>query len=129
MDRGAVRFAITHPKGGKANYRFITPTSTLGVRGTVGYFVVGPAGQQIYCVKCEPGDVSVDAGGKSVEVLTGQTLNLATENGAIKASEIVPNRTINNPAIDQFLGGVSPFGQPAASGTDITQSGSGTAKI
>lgn len=128
MDRGAVRFAIKHPTGGKANYRFVTPTSTLGVRGTVGYFIVGPAGQQIYCVKCEAGDVSVETAGKTVEVRSGQTLNIGLANGAITHSEIVPNRTINNPAIDQFLGGVSPFGQTAATGADPTQSGSGTAK-
>lgn len=129
MERGAVRFAIVHPNGGKANYRFVTPTSTLGVRGTVGYFIVGPAGQQIYCVKCEAGDVSVEAAGKTVEVRSGQTLNLGLDNGNVTHSEIVPNRTINNPAIDQFLGGVSPFGQPAAAGYDSTQSGSGTARI
>ena len=129
MDRGAVRFAINHPKGGKANYKFITPTSAVAVRGTVGYFVVGPAGQQLYCVKCEAGDVSVEAAGRTTEVRTGQTLNLGVASGAITTSEIVPNRTINNPAIDQFLGGVSPFGQPAANGSDFTQSGSGIAKI
>ncbi|MGH7662017.1 MAG: FecR domain-containing protein [Vulcanimicrobiaceae bacterium] len=129
MDRGAVRFAITHPKGGKANYRFVTPSSALAVRGTVGYFVVGPAGQQIYCVKCEAGDVSVEAAGKSVEVRSGQTLNLGVDNGTVTSSQIVPNRTINNPAIDQFLGGASPFGQAAATGADFTQSGSGISRI
>jgi len=128
MDRGAVRFAIKHPTGGKANYRFVTPTSTLGVRGTIGYFVVGPAGQQIYCVKCEAGDVSVTTSTGTVEVRSGQTLDLRLENGAISNSAIVPNRTINNPAIDQFLGGVSPFGQPAVNGFDATGSGSGAAK-
>jgi uncharacterized membrane protein YfcA len=128
MERGAVRFAIKHPAGGKANYRFVTPTSTLGVRGTVGYFIVGPAGEQIYCVKCEAGDVSVETAGKTVEVRSGQTLNIGVQNGYVTHSEIVPNRTINNPAVDQFLGGVSPFGQPAANGSDFTQSGSGIAK-
>jgi ferric-dicitrate binding protein FerR (iron transport regulator) len=125
MNRGAVRFAIKHPSGGRANYRFVTPTSTLGVRGTVGYFIVGPAGQQIYCVKCEAGDVLVETAGKRVEVRSGQTLNIGMENGTITYSEIVPNRTINNPAIDQFLGGLSPFKEPASAGYDFTQSGSG----
>ena len=125
LDRGAVRFAIKHPAGGKANYRFVTPTSTVGVRGTIGYFVVGPAGQQIYCVKCEAGDVSVEAAGKTVEVLSGQTLDIRLQNGAITKSDIVANRTLNNPAIDQFLGGVSPFGKPATDGFDATGSGSG----
>jgi len=125
LERGAVRFAIAHPSGGHANYRFVTSTSQLGVRGTVGYFVVGPAGQEIYCVQCEAGDVIVRAGTQTVAVLSGQTLDIGIQNGIVTHADIVANHEINNPAIDQFLGGVSPFGQSAVLGTDPTQSGSG----
>jgi hypothetical protein len=38
---------------------------------------------------------------------------------------IVPNPSVNNPAIDQFLHGYSPFGQRAAEGSDPTGSDSG----
>lgn len=125
LQRGAVRFNVLHPSGGRANYRFVTPTAQLGVRGTLGYLVVGPNGNQIYCVRCEAGDVTITTATKSVELRSGQTLNIAVAHGAVVGSEIVANRTINNPAIDQFLGGVSPFGQTSRDGKDFTASGSG----
>ncbi len=125
IERGAVRFNVVHPAGAKASYRFVTPTSQLAVRGTVGYFVAGPAGDQIYCVKCADGDVTITTGTKTVQIHSGQSLNVHLDNGVVTGSEVVPNRTINNPAIDQFLKGFSPFGQPALSGSDMTGSGSG----
>ena len=36
VENGALKFDIRHPSGKKANYRFITPTSQIGVRGTIG---------------------------------------------------------------------------------------------
>jgi hypothetical protein len=125
IERGAVRFNVVHPTGAKANYRFVTPTSELAVRGTVGYFVAGPSGDQIYCVKCADGDVTITTGTKTVQIHSGQSLNVHLDNGVVTGSEVVANRTINNPAIDQFLKGFSPFGQPALNGTDMTGSGSG----
>ena len=125
LRNGAVRFNIQHPAGARANYRFITPTSQLAVRGTVGYFVHGATGDQIYCVTCQDGDVTIVTKAQTFSIHSGQTLNVATRNGSVTGTAIVPNRTVNNPAIDQFLGGVSPFGQPAAGGSDPTGSRSG----
>jgi len=125
LQRGAVRFNVTHPTGATANYRFVTPTTQVAVRGTVGYFVAGPTGNQIYCVKCEAGDVTITTATQQVSLRSGQTLNVNLQHGAITGTQVVANRTINNPAIDQFLGGVSPFGESAITGADITGSGSG----
>ena len=127
LERGAVRFNVTHPTGAVANYRFVTPTTQVAVRGTVGYFIAGPLGNQIYCVKCEAGDVRITTttSTQQLELRSGQSLNISLQRGAITGSQVVPNRTINNPEIDQFLGGVSPFGESAANGSDITGSGSG----
>ncbi|HTX02132.1 MAG TPA: FecR domain-containing protein [Candidatus Acidoferrales bacterium] len=125
IERGAVRFNVVHPKGAKADYRFVTPTTQLAVRGTVGYFVAGPAGDQVYCVKCAAGDVTITTGTQTVQIHSGQTLNVHVEQGVVTGSEVVVNRTINNPAIDQFLGGFSPFGKPSLKGSDMTESGSG----
>ena len=125
IEHGAVRFNVVHPTGAKASYHFVTPTSQLAVRGTVGYFVAGPAGDQIYCVKCADGDVTITTGTKTVQIHSGQSLNVHLDKGVVTGSEVVANRTINNPAIDQFLKGFSPFGQPAAKGSDMTGSGSG----
>lgn len=123
---GAVRFNIRHPAGARANYRFVTPTSQLAVRGTLGYLIHGPTGDQIYCVICEDGDVAIAIPKQpSYTIRSGQTLNISVRNGSVTGTAVVANRTVNNPAIDQFLGGVSPFGQPAADGSDPTSSRSG----
>ena len=125
IERGAVRFNVAHPSGAKADYRFVTPTTQLAVRGTVGYFVAGPAGDQIYCVKCATGDVTITTASQTVQIHSGQTLNVHLDNGVVTGSEVVANRTINNPAIDQFLNGFSPFGKSSRAGSDMTGSGSG----
>ncbi|MGH7716213.1 MAG: FecR domain-containing protein [Vulcanimicrobiaceae bacterium] len=125
IERGAVRFNVKHPMGAKADYRFVTPTTQLAVRGTVGYVVAGPDGDQIYCVKCETGDVTITTSSQTVLIHSGQTLNVHLSHGNVTGSEVVGNRTINNPAIDQFLNGFSPFGQSTLKGSDMTGSGSG----
>jgi hypothetical protein len=127
LKRGALRFVIRHPQGGRADYLFRTTTSQLSVRGTLAYLVSGPNGDQIYCVECAPGDVTVRAAGESYPVASGQTLNVRRILGRAFDATIVPNPTVNNPAIDQFLGGYSPFGRPASEGgNDPTGSESGT---
>lgn len=52
--------------------------------------------------------------------VSGQTLNVRRTGERGFDASLVANATINSPAIDQFLGGFSPFGQRAAGGTDIT---------
>ena len=127
LKRGALRFVIRHPQGGRADYLFRTPTSQLGVRGTLAYLVSGPGGDQIYCVDCAPGDVTVRAAGETYAVASGQTLNVRRILNRAFDAAIVPNASVNNPAIDQFLKGYSPFGRRASDGgTDPTASESGT---
>jgi len=125
LNHGALRFTIRHPSGAQSNYVFKTPTSQLGVRGTLAYLVSGPRGDQIYCVECAPGDVSVVAAGETYRVESGQTLNVRRVGDRAFDAAIVANATVNNPAIDQFLHGFSPFGRPASEGTDPTGSDSG----
>ena len=126
LNRGAIRFNIVHPAGARSSYRFSTPTTQIAVRGTTGYLVSGPAGDQVYCVTCEA-DVAVSGRGFGpVSLHTGQTLNVSIREGAVVGTEVVANPSVNNPAIDQFLGGFSPFGVPASLGRDPTGSGSGT---
>jgi hypothetical protein len=125
LNRGALRFTIRHPAGTASNYVFKTLTSQLAVRGTLAYLVSGPAGDQIYCVDCAPGDVTVTAANESYRVESGQTLNVRRVGGRAFDATIVPNGGVNNPAIDQFLHGFSPFGRPASEGSDPTGSDSG----
>jgi hypothetical protein len=125
LNRGALRFTIRHPAGAASSYVFKTLTSQLAVRGTLAYLVSGPAGDQIYCVECAPGDVTVTAANESYRVESGQTLNVRRVGGRTFDAAIVPNAGVNNPAIDQFLHGFSPFGRPASEGSDPTGSDSG----
>jgi hypothetical protein len=125
LNRGALRFTIRHPAGAASNYVFKTLTTQLAVRGTLAYLVSGPAGDQIYCVECAPGDVTVTAANEAYRVESGQTLNVRRIGGRAFDSAIVPNASVNNPAIDQFLRGFSPFGRPASDGSDPTGSDSG----
>lgn len=124
LNRGAVRFAVQHAAGNRSNYRFVTPTAQIAVRGTVGYVVSGPRGVQLYCVDCAPGDVTLTAAFESYTITSGQSIN-ALVVGKAQTVTIVPNASINSPAIDQFLKGYSPFGRPASEGFDITGSESG----
>ena len=127
LDHGALRFEIRHPQGPQSSYVFRTSTTQIAVRGTIAYLVVGAAGEQVYCIECSPGDVSVRVFGLgSYTVESGQTLSVRNVGAKAFDAAIVPNATINNPAIDQFLNGYSPFGQPAANGSDATGSESGT---
>jgi ferric-dicitrate binding protein FerR (iron transport regulator) len=126
LERGAVRFDIIHPAGPHTTYTFKTPTSQIAVRGTIGYAVTGPSGDQIYCIACQPDDVEVRAGDRSLTIVSGQSINVLTQNGHVTGAAVVQNETINNPAVDQFLGGLSPFGKRAADGFDVTGSQSGS---
>jgi hypothetical protein len=125
LNHGALRFTIRHPAGAASNYVFKTLTTQLAVRGTLAYLVSGPNGDQIYCVDCAPGDVTVNAANETYRVESGQTLNVRRVGGRAFDAAIVPNAGVNNPAIDQFLHGFSPFGRPASEGTDPTASDSG----
>ena len=125
LNHGALRFTIRHPGGAASNYVFKTLTTQLAVRGTLAYLVSGPNGDQIYCVDCAPGDVLVNAANETYRVESGQTLNVRRIGGRAFDAAIVANAGVNNPAIDQFLHGFSPFGRPASEGTDPTGSDSG----
>jgi len=72
LELGTLHFTIRHPAGGRANYRFQTPTSEIAVRGTDGYIVTGPSGTDFYCVDCTAGDVTVTVGTHSYALATGE---------------------------------------------------------
>jgi hypothetical protein len=125
LQHGALRFTIRHPAGAASTYVFKTPTSQIAVRGTLAYLVSGPNGDQLYCVDCAPGDVTAKAASDTYRVESGQTLNVRRIGGRAFDAGIVANASVNNPAIDQFLHGFSPFGRPATEGSDPTASDSG----
>jgi hypothetical protein len=123
LQNGALHFNIRHPEGGQSNYKFVTATSQIAVRGTEAFLVSGQSGFQITCVSCGAGDVAVQVGGQSFSVVTGQTLTALT--GA--APVVAPNSTVNNPAINQFNGNQNPFNpNPTGNTLDPTNSLSGS---
>jgi len=77
LQNGTIRFAVRHPAGGRANYRFSTPTSQIAVRGTVALVQSTPtSGDIIACLACAQGDVlvTITSTGRPIPLLTGQTL-------------------------------------------------------
>jgi hypothetical protein len=69
---GSLRFDIRRPQGGVANHRFVTTTSAVGVRGTVGLMSFVNGVTTVGCVACAADSVTVTVGSKTVALATGQ---------------------------------------------------------
>jgi hypothetical protein len=127
LNGGALHFNIRHPQGGQSNYRFVTATSQIAVRGTEGFLIAGANGTQVVCVSCAAGDVSVQVGSQTVSIVTNQTLTILGTNPLTATTSITANPTVNNPAVNQFNGNQNPFNpNPTGQGLDPTNSLSGT---
>jgi hypothetical protein len=132
LNGGALHFNIRHPQGGQSNYRFVTATSQIAVRGTEGFLIAGANGTQVVCVSCAAGDVSVQVGTQTVSIVSNQTLTVLGSNPLTATTSISANPTINNPAVNQFNGNQNPFNpNPTGQGVDPTNSfsGSGTGAV
>jgi len=126
LQGGALHFNIRHPAGGQSNYKFVTATSQIAVRGTEGFLIAGANGTQVVCVSCAAGDVSVQVGQQTVSIVTNQTLTVLGSNPLTATSSITANPTVNNPAVNQFNGNQNPFNpNPTGQGLDPTNSFSG----
>jgi hypothetical protein len=126
LNGGALHFNIRHPQGGQSNYRFVTATSQIAVRGTEGFLIAGANGTQVVCVTCAAGDVSVQVGQQSLTIVSNQTLTVLGGNPLTATTSITANPTVNNPAVNQFNGNSNPFNpSPGTSGVDPTGSLSG----
>jgi hypothetical protein len=126
LNGGALHFNIRHPQGGQSNYRFVTATSQIAVRGTEGFLIAGANGTQVVCVSCAAGDVSVQVGNQTVSIVSNQTLTVLGSNPLTATTSVTANPTVNNPAVNQFNGNQNPFSaSPTGSGIDPTGSFSG----
>ena len=95
---GKTRFKVEHPQGGKANYTFVTPTSTVGVRGTEGDIGVDGDSLTVNVYSAtEPVQVSF-SNGKIVTVNAGQSLVAKLVNGILQTQV----NKLTQAAIDQF---------------------------
>ena len=123
LNGGALHFNIRHPQGGQSNYRFVTATSQIAVRGTEGFLIAGANGTQVVCVSCAAGDVSVQVGSQTVSIVTNQTLTILGSNPLTATTSITANPTVNNPAVNQFNGNQNPF-TPSGNGGGFDPTGS-----
>jgi hypothetical protein len=127
LKNGALHFNIRHPEGGQSNYKFVTATSQIAVRGTEGFLVAGASGTQVVCVSCAVGDVTVQVGNSTISVVTGQTLTVIGSSPLTAVSSVTTNSAINNPAVNQFNANQNPFTTtPQGTTLDPTSSLSGT---
>jgi|GEM_PF-1845507 hypothetical protein len=114
LELGALHFTIRHPAGGRANYRFQTPTSQIAVRGTDGYLVTGPTGTDFYCVDCQAGDVTVTVGTHSYVLATGQQAIIVGATPNTAKVDVIAKPCANPAAIelsDGKLGAAIPIDQ------------------
>jgi hypothetical protein len=114
LEVGALHFTIRHPAGGRANYRFQTPTSQIAVRGSDGYIVTGPSGTDFYCVECKSGDVTVTVGATSYALATGEQAIVIGTTEANALVDVVRRPCANPAAIelsDGKLGATIPLDQ------------------
>jgi hypothetical protein len=84
---GSLRFDIRRPQGGVANYRFVTTTSAVGVRGTVGLMSFVNGVTTVGCVACAADSVTVTVGSQTVALATGQFITVSAA-GAITTGAI-----------------------------------------
>jgi hypothetical protein len=77
VNGGSLRFDIKRPVGGTANYHFVTTTSAVGVRGTVGLLSFVNGITTVGCVACAADSVTVTAGGQTVALATGQIITVS----------------------------------------------------
>lgn len=84
---GTLRFDIKRPQGRTANYRFVTPTSTVGVRGTIGLLAFAGGQTTVACLACAADSVTISVGGQTFALATGQVLTV-TATGAVTTSAV-----------------------------------------
>jgi hypothetical protein len=99
LELGAIHFVVRHPRGARANYLFVTPTSQIAVRGTEGYIVTGPKGTDFYCADCSEGDVTLTAGDRRIPLTTGWQAIVTGTGAAGLATEVIKAPCINPAAI------------------------------
>ncbi len=88
LNGGALRFDVRRPAGSRANYHFVTTTSQLAIRGTVGLLSYVPGGDTtVVCLACEADSVVVTVGTQTYGLKTGQTL-VITAAGLVTAGAI-----------------------------------------
>lgn len=103
IDGGALKFTIRHPASGRANYRFVTPTAQIAVRGTSGILIVTPSKTTLICLDCGSDDLVATHDGTDESLATGEVLQIVGLPGSQSVVKL-PLKGFVDPALVQFLG-------------------------
>ncbi len=103
VDGGALKFTIRHPQGGHANYRFVTPTAQIAVRGTSGILIVTPSKTTLICLDCGSDDLVATHDGTDESLHTGEVMQIVGLPGSQSVVRL-PLKGFLDPALVQFLG-------------------------
>jgi len=76
VNGGSLRFDIRRPQGGAANYHFVTTTSQIAVRGTIGLISFLNGTTNVACLVCATDSVTVTVGTQTFALATGQVLTV-----------------------------------------------------
>ncbi|GAC1653786.1 MAG: hypothetical protein NVS9B12_04020 [Vulcanimicrobiaceae bacterium] len=100
---GKTRFEVRHPHGAKANYTFVTPTASIGVRGTQGDIGVQSDSLQVNVYEvCDPAMpvVVTTKSGRQFTVNADQAFVAKVVNGVLEAQV----EQLTQQMLDQFSG-------------------------
>lgn len=83
INGGTLRFDVRRPQGATANYRFVTPSSTVAVRGTVGLLSLINGNTTVACLACAADSVTVTVGTQTFALVTGQVLTVSATGAVV----------------------------------------------
>jgi hypothetical protein len=98
-----VRVGSFDRDAGRANYRFVTPTAQIAVRGTSGILIVTPSKTTLICLDCGSDDLVATHDGTDESLATGEVMQIVGLPGSQSVVKL-PLKGFVDPALVQFLG-------------------------
>jgi hypothetical protein len=94
LNGGALHFIIRHPEGQQANYKFVTPTSQIAIRGTEG-FLISNAGGTSLTITSGTASITALSSGVTVAVPAGTT-GIVSVSGAATVSTTTSTLSVSS---------------------------------
>jgi hypothetical protein len=94
LNNGALHFVIRHPNGTNANYKFVTPTSQIAIRGTEGFLISNAGGTQVSIIS-GTAQVTALSTGITVAVPAGTT-GVVSASGAATVSTTTSTLSVSS---------------------------------